>query len=380
MKIYTKKLARLRDRARSVATRLEKRAVEMDSLDELPPAVLDLLWEEGFMTMAAPKERGGGGSPLTETSVVVEELARGSGAAALVVTLQALAMNALSVKSDLKKTAELFEQTVDRRLIFAFALSEPEPEEGGESGLTTAVKQKGEFSISGRKTFVSGAREADQVIVFAVTDKKARLKKALSAFVVPAGTTGMIPGHELSRAGLRGVPAVDLVFNGCRVAPKTMLGRRGEGYDISGKALVRTAPLAASLACGLLGRALGEALTLAGKRDRGSYTLSESQPVELTLSEAAASLDSARAFAWAAAGAVDEGMPEAERLARESKWVATEAAVARIDDLSRLFGIEANVRGRTLERLSRDARAAQLVLGPNHIHRIEVARKLLSGK
>jgi len=56
------------------------------------------------------------------------------------------------------------------------------------------------------------------------------------------------------------------------------------------------------------------------------------------------------------------------------------SAVSGIDQAARIMGIEGSIRGSVLERLSRDARAAQLVLGPNHIHRIEVARKIIRGK
>jgi len=46
-----------------------------------------------------------------------------------------------------------------------------------------------------------------------------------------------------------------------------------------------------------------------------------------------------------------------------------------------MFRIETCWQGAlTWKRLSRDARSARLILGPNHIHKIEVARKLISGK
>jgi alkylation response protein AidB-like acyl-CoA dehydrogenase len=186
----------------------------------------------------------------------------------------------------------------------------------------------------------------------------------------------MRPGRELTRAGLRGVPAVELEFNGCRVPKKAMLGPAGQGHALAQAAVIATAPLAASLSCGLLAEAMDYVLALLRARGPGERPLAEFQPLDLTLADVMARLDSSLAMAWAAAGAIDEGLPAAERLSREAKWIASESAVLGIDAFTRLLGIEASLKNAPLERLSRDARAAQLLLGPNHLHRLEVARKL----
>jgi acyl-CoA dehydrogenase len=170
---------------------------------------------------------------------------------------------------------------------------------------------------------------------------------------------------------------MELAFEGCRVPGTALLGRSGQGYAIAQRALAACAPLAAALSAGLLAEALDYTLFLARGRRAGNSGLSEFQPLELALAEVMSRLDASLALIWAAAGAVDEALPAAERLARESKWVCTEAAVEGIDALARLTGLEAAIKGAPLERLSRDARAAQLLLGPNHAHRLEVARKML---
>jgi len=380
MRVYTKRMAELRESAVEAAGVLRGKAVRTDETGELHPAMLELLWERGFMTMRVPKDFGGCGWSLPECCLAVEELARGCGAAALMVLLQAMAASAVRKHVGDKQKKEWFDRMVNGRQVCAFALSEPAPGNEGRAEVTTAKKRKTEYLIQGRKTFVSGARDADMVIVFAITNRRAGLKKALSAFMVPAGTTGMLPGLELSRSGLRGVPAVELVFEGCRVGVKALLSRQGAGYAVAKDALIESAPLAAALCCGLLAEAFECTLALVKAARPSASPLSESQPLELSLADMSSLLDAGRALAWSAAGAVEEGLPEAERLARESKWTASEGAVEGIDSAVRLLGIEGSLRGSTLERLSRDARSAQLLLGPNHIHRIEVARKLLAGK
>jgi len=380
MRMFTKKTARIRDKARKVAQKLAKRADEIDREDYFPPDLWDLLWESGYMTMRAPKEYGGGGWPLTESVVAVEELARGSGAASLNVILQCLSGTAIAEFADPDTAQSLFKKIIDERQVCAFALSEPEAGPDSAARISTAKKVKSGYVISGRKTFVSGAREADMVIVIAATSPKSGLKRALSAFIVPSGTTGMLPGRELSRQGLRGVPAVDLVLEGCSVDASSILGRPGQGYQVAQKAMCTALPLAAALSCGLMIEAVNQVVEMARNRDPQGSPLSEFQAIELTLAEMAANLDAAVAMTWAAAGAVEAGAEEADRMARQAKWTATEAAIKAIDDTAGLFGIGGAVQGTVLERLGRDARANKLVLGPNHLHKIEAARKLIRKK
>ncbi len=380
MRMYTKKMARVRDRAKHTADQLRKNAMQIDEDDLFPPSMLEKLWDNGYMTMTIPKEYGGQGMSLPESVIVVECLAKGSGTAALHVVLQALAVSAIHDFASQKKKKDWLEEIVDKRYALAFALSEPSPKEGAKPTVTTARKNKSDILIRGKKTFISGAREADLVVVFAVTNMKASLKKALTAFVVPAGTTGMLPGKEMPRSGLRGAPAVDLVFEGCRVKAANRLGAQGNGHAVAQKSILNTLPLVSALACGLLEEAISEILRNVRQGGAGQSALSDFQPIELCLSDMSSGLDSARAMAWFAASALSQGQPESERLARESKWTATEAAVKGIDLASQMMGISGSVKGSVLERLSRDARSLQLVLGANHIHRTEVARKLIKGK
>lgn len=379
MRIYTKKLARLRDKARELAGEIGPAAAEIDREDMFPPELLGRLWDAGFMTLTVPKGFGGGDQGLTEASAVVEELARGSGAAALLVLLQCLGVGALRDFAREEQAGELLKRVVDERMVTAFALSEPEPAPGEKPRVTTAKKRKDKHVITGKKTFVSGARESDLVVVFAVTNPKSRIKKALSAFVTPTGARGMLPGRELPKSGLRGVPAVEIALGGVEVPEEQILGGPGTGYEIARTSIYKTAPLAAALSSGLLAEALGHTLSRA-REQKDDLALSEFQPMGIAFAEISGKLDLCRSLAWAAAGAVAAEAPEAERLAREAKWMATEAATDGIDQAARLQGIGAAVKGSLLERLSRDARAAQLLLGPNHIHKMEVAGKLLRGK
>lgn len=379
MRVFTKRTADLRDRARDVAEEFREAAGRIDEEDAIPPELVERLWESGAMSLRVPRRFGGGEASLPEVVIVVEELARGCGAAGLMVMLQALALSALREFGTPRQLEEWLPRIVDGRWSLAFALSEPFPEPGEKSRVTFAKKLKAGYYLRGKKTYVSGAREADLVIVFAVTSPRAGLRRALSAFVIPAGTPGLLPGRILLKSGLRGVPAVELWLEGCEVKAQDRLGKIGQGYQIARRAMISAAPLAGAISSGLLAEAVAYLLHRTRKNRGTGDTLSEFQPLELAVAELSVQLDISLLLTWVAAGALEEGRQDAERLAREAKWLATEAAVNGLDSICRLFGMEAAPRGSLLERLSRDVHAAQFLLGPNHLHRIEVARKLLWG-
>jgi len=380
MRNYTRRMAGLRDKARKAAAEFRSQAGTIDRDDQIPPALLELLWESGFLSLVAPRSAGGLEAGLVETAVVVEELARGSAAAGLLVLLQALGMTAVMETGENKRADELLARLIERREVCAFALSEPEPGPGEKPRVTAAKKVRSEYLLTGHKTFVSGARDADLVIVFAVTGPKLPLKKALTAFAVPAGTTGLLPGREAAKAGLRGVPATELSLAGVRLPASARVGKQGEGYGLARRSIVRCLPLVAALSAGILREALDLMVELTRGRAPAPSVFSEFRAVELALAEMAAGLDVARSMFWSAASALDDGAPEGERLAREAKWLATEAAVTGIDSAVRLLGVDGALRGNPFERLGRDARGAQIMLGPNHLHRLEAARKLLAGR
>src|SRR5580765_4732925 len=56
--------------------KLEPLALEIDRTGEVPPAVLDLLRQQGYLGMRLPTEYGGGGFDLPTYCLALEEFAR----------------------------------------------------------------------------------------------------------------------------------------------------------------------------------------------------------------------------------------------------------------------------------------------------------------
>ena len=116
----------------------------------------------------------------------------------------------------------------EKRMAFA----QTEPSGGSDPGnqmQTRAVRDGDDWVIDGSKVFISGAGDADFLVVMAVTDPERRQHGGVTAFLVDRGTPGYnlvrkIPIMRASEAEWIG--PWELYFDSCRVPPSQVLGDR----------------------------------------------------------------------------------------------------------------------------------------------------------
>jgi len=97
----------------------------------------------------------------------------------------------------------------------------------------------------------------------------------------------------------------------------------------------------------------------------------------MALADMHASIEAARRLARHAAWLVDAGAEEAPRAAAAARLVATEAAERAVERAVEVHGAQGLVRGSTVERLFREARALRLREGTTDIVRLELGATIL---
>ena len=73
-------------------------------------------------------------------------------------------------------------------------------------------------------------------VIIAVTgtvEKRGRMMKEISAFIVEKGTPGFTFGKPEEKMGIRASATRELVFQDCRVPKENLLGKLGEGFKIA---------------------------------------------------------------------------------------------------------------------------------------------------
>lgn len=255
--------------------------------------------------------------------------------------------------------------------VAAFALTEPEHGSDAAALELRAERVSGGYRLSGEKTFISNAPEADVYTVFARTTPGAGAR-GVTAFVVPGDAAGL-SGEPI---GLLAPHAIgSLRFDGVHVPDDHVLGQVDAGFRVAMRTLDLLRPSVGAFTVGMAQAALDAAVAHAGARRSMGKPLREHQAVSQMLGEMATRTEAARLLVYAAAAAHDAG----ERVTRASamaKVFATETAQWVVDAAVQIHGARALVRGHPLERLYREVRAPRIYEGTSEIQREIIAREL----
>ncbi|MEX2623447.1 MAG: acyl-CoA dehydrogenase family protein [Acidimicrobiia bacterium] len=263
------------------------------------------------------------------------------------------------------------------RTVAAFALTEPGA--GSDAGnLALAAERDGAgFRLTGEKTYISNAPDADIYTVFARTTPETGAK-GVTAFVVPAGSPGL-SGEPIEL--LSPHPIGRLRFDGVPVASDQMLGHRDEGFRVAMRTLDLFRPSVGAFAVGMGEAALRLAVTHAQERIAFGQPIAAYQAVSHPLADMALALEASRLLVYSAAAAHDRGDTDLlTGLAAAAKLFATEAAQRVVDSAIQILGARGLEANHPLAHLYKEVRAPRIYEGTSEIQRNIIARELLRGR
>jgi acyl-CoA dehydrogenase len=256
--------------------------------------------------------------------------------------------------------------------VAAFALSEPGA--GSDAAaLELGAEADGDgWRLTGIKTWISNAPEADFYTVFARTGPGAGAR-GVSAFLVPADRPGL-SGEHLDMVSPH--PIGTLVFDGVPVRRGELLGEAGRGFAVAMRTLDLFRPSVGGFAVGMAQAALDAACAYASTRTAFGGPLRDQQAVAHLLAEMATRTEAARLLVYSAAAALDDGEPGVTSRSAMAKLFATETAQFVVDSAVQIHGARALQLGHLLEHLYREVRAPRIYEGASEIQRTIIAREL----
>jgi acyl-CoA dehydrogenase len=260
--------------------------------------------------------------------------------------------------------------------VAAFALSEAGAGSDAAALELAAEPDGGGWRLTGIKTWISNAPEADFYTVFARTTPGAGAR-GVSAFLVPADRAGL-SGQHLDMASPH--PIGTLTFDAVPVRRDELLGEPDRGFAVAMRTLDLFRPSVGAFAVGMAQAALDAACAYAGTRSVFGGPLSGQQAVAHLLAEMATRTEAARLLVYSAAAAVDSGAPGVAGRSAMAKLFATETAQFVVDSAVQIHGARALQRGHLMEHLYREVRAPRIYEGASEIQRTIIARQLLRGQ
>jgi alkylation response protein AidB-like acyl-CoA dehydrogenase len=350
------------------------RAADIDESSAFPADVLRAAAGLGLLGVTIPAARGGAGRDYLSYVLAIETIARASAtvAVSLVVT------NSLVAELVAHAATGAVHETWLRRLargevIGAFALSEPGAGTDAANQQTTASKSGNSYRIAGRKVWVANAEAAGVAVVFASTRPGLR-QQGITAFLVPLEGPGLTRTSRADSLGVRGLGCMDLDLD-VTVGADHVLGSVDEGFPLAMWALQGGRVAIAAQALGIGRAALDQAIAHAKSREQFGQRLASFEAIQFMIADVATELDAARMLMWKAAslkangedGLIDSSM---------AKLAASEAAHRAADKAMQVLASAGYRRGSVVERLFRDARAAEIYQGTSEAQRMIIAKHL----
>jgi acyl-CoA dehydrogenase len=256
--------------------------------------------------------------------------------------------------------------------VAAFALTEPEA--GSDvAGLSLRARRDGSgWRLSGSKTFISNAPEADLYTVFARTSGE-RSARGITAFAVPGNAEG-VGGVALELIAPHPIGRLDL--DGVFVSDESVLGETDRGMGVAMRTLNLFRPSVGAFAIGMAQAAIDAAVEHTAGREAFGGHLRDFQAVSHRLAEMQARVQASRLLVHDAARATDEGRADQRAVVAMAKLLATETAQVAVDAAIQVHGGRALEQGHLLAHLYRDVRAPRIYEGASEIQREIIARAI----
>ncbi|WP_460368674.1 acyl-CoA dehydrogenase family protein [Actinocorallia lasiicapitis] len=343
-----------------------------DRAESVDRKIVGRMGDLGLLGVTIPEEYGGSGGDHTAYCLVLEELGRGDSAirGIVSVTLGLVAKTILTYGTEEQKSSWLPRLTSGESLA-CFALTEPGTGSDAGNLTTRAVRDGGDWLITGSKMFITNGTWAEVALVFARTGGAG--PKGVTAFLVPAELIGRREIH--GKLGLRGQATAELSFDAVRVPDSARLGDEGAGFKVAMAALAKGRMSVAAGCVGLAQGCLDVAVAYAREREQFGKTIAGHQLVQELLSDIAVDVAAARLLTWRVADLIDRGLPFATESSM-AKLFASEASVRASSNALQVFGGYGYIDEYPVGKMLRDARVMTLYEGTSQIQKLVIGRAL----
>ena len=350
----------------------------VDETDEIPAAIVAGMKELGLFGMTIPEEFGGLALTMEEEVRVLFELTQTSPAfRSLLGTTVGIGSQGLVWDGTAEQKRAWLPRMATGEVIASFCLTEPEAGSDAASLRTRAVRDGDSYVINGTKRYITNAPQAGVFTVMARTHPDQPGAGGISAFLVPAGTPGIILGKPDRKMGHGGSHTCDVIFEDCRVPLAHLLGGvEGQGFKTAMKVLDKGRLHIAAVCVGVATRILDDALRYAMERKQFGQRIGDFQLVQAMLADSQAELYAARCMVLDAAQRRDAGESIVLQ-ASSAKLFASEMCGRVADRAVQIFGGAGYVADSGIERFYRDVRLFRIYEGTTQIQQLVIARQMM---
>src|SRR6478736_823984 len=295
------------------------RAREIDTTATYPQDLFDLFRDTGLLGLVIPEEYGGSGAGILGLTVAMEEVAKYSNTAALMLLLTRLPTGPVLIAG----------------------------------------------SEAQKDHFVRGVATGE-------------MRAGISCFIVDRATPGVSVGRTDDKMGVRGVDTGELILDDVRVPAANLVGEIG-GFRLAMLGLNSMRPVVAARGIGLAEGALMYAVEYVKQRAAFGRTIADMQGMQWKIAELATEIEAARLLTYRSAWMADRGQYTKEYVPYLSmaKYYASEVAVRVAGEALQMLGAAGYMEDHPTELWYRDARQLTIVEGTSQIQLGLIAKGVL---
>ncbi|MEZ5140294.1 MAG: acyl-CoA dehydrogenase family protein [Acidimicrobiales bacterium] len=378
----SEELQALQETCRRIAQdKVKPRAREIDASGEYPQDLFEVFRDAGLLGLCIPTDVGGAGAGITGLTLAIEEVAKYSNTAALMLLLTRLPTGPVMIAGTPEQNQRYVAPIADGSKRAAFCLSEPQAGSDVMGMRTKAVRDGDEWVLNGTKCWISGVVQADWYTVFAKTsdDVTARNHDSITAFIVERAWEGVEVGATDRKMGVRGVDTGELLLSNVRVPAGNVIGEVG-GFQLAMQALNAMRPIVAARGIGLAEGALMYATEYVKERAAFRKTIADMQGIQWKIAELATEIEAARLLTYRAAWMADRGQftKEFVPFLSMAKYYATEVGVKASNVALQMLGAAGYMEDHLTELYYRDAKQLTIVEGTSQVQLGLIARGVLA--
>ncbi len=266
-----------------------------------------------------------------------------------------------------------------------FSMTEPDNAGSNPTMMSCVAKQDGDdYVIDGRKWFTSSADGAAFAIAMVVTNPEADKHARASMVIVPCDTPGFALVRNIPIMGDRGegwASHGEIQYTNCRVPVGNRLGPEGAGFLIAQERLGPGRIHHCMRWVGICERVFDLMCARAASRviDEDGKTLATRQIIQAWIAEARAEVDASRLMVLNAAWTIEhKGFHAARDFVSTIKFYVADVMMRLIDRAVQVHGALGITSDTLLAHYYVHERGARIYDGPDEVHKMVVARRILA--
>ena len=357
--------------------KLKPRAADIDRTNAFPNDLWPEMGALGFLGVTVPEEFGGVDMGYLAHTIVVEEIARASASVSLSYGAHSnLCVNQIKLNGNAEQKRKYLPKLVSGEHIGALAMSEASAGSDVISMKLRAEKRNDRYVLNGTKYWITNGPDADRLVVYAKTDPDAG-SKGVTAFIIEKTMKGFSTSPHFDKLGMRGSNTGELIFDNVEVPFDNVLGEEGKGARVLMSGLDYERVVLSGIGLGIMAACLDEIMPYMVERKQFGQSIGDFQLMQGKIADMYTSMNSARAYVYAAASACDRGEITRQDAAACVLY-ASEKGMEVAHQAVQAMGGAGFLNDSAVSRIFRDAKLMEIGAGTSEIRRMLIGRELMA--